>query len=329
MTKLYSKEENKKLIVCGHIQTLDKMSEESLSKELKKAIGQLLEQAREDFRNLESNKKERLLRLAQDMEKTGYPIDMISETILKAFAGEEGLSKSTVERILPEKYKRKYEKQSVKMEHLDDKKPIEVSITTNGSRNPAINFEDDEKEEVITGYKQQINRSQEELDRLTPVIQRVRDLEEQLKESRENEKRIKEQFDEQTKNHKEVLAAINNNQNKGILESKEYKAKEAELLLLRNENEQLKQIETERMRKNPSETFQSASAITTITTTIPDLTEIEFPAKELVTLRMDVNAAKPFWNEARNAKKVMYLFITGNQVTGWESDYMREKNKNK
>ena len=39
-----------------------------ISKELKKQIGQILEVARQDFKRLEENKKERLLRLAREIE---------------------------------------------------------------------------------------------------------------------------------------------------------------------------------------------------------------------------------------------------------------------
>lgn len=82
------------------------MSEEQLPKELKKQIGQLLEEARDDFRLFETNKKVRLLKLAKDMEDTGYPKDMICATICKAISGE-GISRDTIERTLPDEYKKK------------------------------------------------------------------------------------------------------------------------------------------------------------------------------------------------------------------------------
>ena len=43
-------------------------TENIISKELKKQIGQILEVARQDFKRLEENKKERLLRLAREIE---------------------------------------------------------------------------------------------------------------------------------------------------------------------------------------------------------------------------------------------------------------------
>lgn len=114
------------------------MPEESISKQLKKAIGQLLEQALQDFRNMEINKKTRLLKLAKDMENAGYPKDMICSTICKAVAGE-GISRDTIERTLPDEYKKpKLSTKDPQMRLEDDKKVIEV--TTNGSSSTKPEF---------------------------------------------------------------------------------------------------------------------------------------------------------------------------------------------
>ncbi len=81
-------------------------TENIITKELKKEIGQILEVAREDFNRLEENKKERLLRLAREIEQTGYPKNMICEEICKGIAGE-GVSERYIQMVLPEEYKRK------------------------------------------------------------------------------------------------------------------------------------------------------------------------------------------------------------------------------
>jgi hypothetical protein len=81
-------------------------TENIISKELKKQIGEILEVARQDFNRLEENKKERLLRLAKEIEEAGYPKDMICEEICKSVAGK-GVSDRYIRMILPEEYKKK------------------------------------------------------------------------------------------------------------------------------------------------------------------------------------------------------------------------------
>ena len=84
------------------------MSEDIIPKELKKQIAELLEAAREDFRTFEGTKKERLLKLAKDIESLGLQKDMICETITKALDNEIG--ERYIQKVLPEEFKRKYEK---------------------------------------------------------------------------------------------------------------------------------------------------------------------------------------------------------------------------
>jgi hypothetical protein len=90
----------------ARIKAVMETTENTITKELKKEIGQILEVAREDFKRLEQNKKERLLRLALEIEQTGYPKDMICEEICKSIAGE-GISERYIQMVLPEQYKRK------------------------------------------------------------------------------------------------------------------------------------------------------------------------------------------------------------------------------
>lgn len=296
------------------------MTEDNLPKELKKQIGQLLEQAREDFRTMETSKKERLLKLAKDIESLGYPKDMICETIVKALGNE--IKDGYIRQILPKEFKRKYEKPEISentdRSDISPEKPIELS--TSGS---IIEDEISERHEIIEGLKQKITRNDEELENLKIAVQKIKDLEDQLNVSRENEKKTNEQLKEQSEYFHSTLKAINDNKDKSILESKEYKALQSEMFLLQEEITQLKQIEAERMRKNPSETFQKATdmqpisnEITTITTTtIPN--EVEMPGRDLSTMFLD----------SRSGCNIMYLQIQGNKVTGWETDKAREKKK--
>src|SRR5215467_275189 len=89
----------------AHINSVMQTTEYIISKELKKQIGQILEVAREDFKRLEENKKERLLRLAHEIEQKGYPSMMICEEICKSMAGKD-ISARYIQMILPEQYKR-------------------------------------------------------------------------------------------------------------------------------------------------------------------------------------------------------------------------------
>ena len=108
-----------------------------ISKELKKQIGQILEVARQDFKRLEENKKERLLRLAREIEEASYPKDMICEEICKSIAGE-GISDRYIRMILPEEYKKKKPEINVIVEHggasvVADKNQIEDNSVPNES----------------------------------------------------------------------------------------------------------------------------------------------------------------------------------------------------
>ena len=103
------------------------MSEDIIPKELKKQIAELLEAAREDFRTFEGTKKERLLKLAKDIESLGLQKDMICETITKALDNEIG--ERYIQKVLPEEFKRKYEKNEKNEKRpcslIDDKKDLE------------------------------------------------------------------------------------------------------------------------------------------------------------------------------------------------------------
>jgi len=118
-------------------------TENIISKELKKQIGQILEVARQDFNRLEENKKERLLRLAREIEETGYPKDMICEEICKSVAGK-GVSDRYIRMILPEEYKKKKKPETnVIVDHgsasvVADKNKIEDDSIPNKSENVSI-----------------------------------------------------------------------------------------------------------------------------------------------------------------------------------------------
>jgi hypothetical protein len=319
------------------------MTEDNISKELKKQIGQLLEKAIEDFRNLESNKKERLLKLAKDIENTGYPKDAICALIAKAISGE-GISRDTIERTLPDQYKKKKDPH---LRSIADKKVLEVTndgsvARGNRANSPEPELNRERKPSPIEAlYLAKTDAEGKDPDeKSTHDIHPPESIQRWMDLARDKDLEIgklKEQFKEQSEYFHTTLKAINDNKDKSILESKEYKALQSEMFLLQEEITQLKQIETERMRKNPTETFQSATAmamattaattekasgwqvasndITTIMTTIPN--EIEFPAKDLST----------FFLDQRQAKQVMYLKIEGNQVVGWESDTKRSGRK--
>jgi hypothetical protein len=117
-------------------------TENIISKELKKQIGQILEVARQDFNRLEENKKERLLRLAREIEETGYPKDMICEEICKNIAGK-GVSDRYIRMILPKEYKKKKPETNVIVDHgsasvVADKNKIEDDSIPNKSENVPI-----------------------------------------------------------------------------------------------------------------------------------------------------------------------------------------------
>jgi len=86
-----------------------------ISKELNKS-GQILEVARQDFKKIEENKREILLRLARDIEETGYPRDMICEEICKSISGE-GVSDRYIRMMLPAEYKKKKPEINVIVDH--------------------------------------------------------------------------------------------------------------------------------------------------------------------------------------------------------------------
>jgi hypothetical protein len=106
---------------------------------------------------------------------------------------------------------------------------------------------------------------------------------------------------------------------KPVTDSLEYKAILAQLHIVQERNTELEQLIKAEMKTNPNIGFQPASniprEITTVTTTIPN--EVEFPAKDLSTMFMDV----------RNAKgvQIMFLKIEGNKVVSWEADTKRGK----
>lgn len=105
------------------------MTESSINNQLKKDIDQLLENAVRDFENLEISKKDRLLKLARDMESLGYPKENICETICKVVSGK-GISDDYIRRTLPEDYKQnnKIRDFARRLHANEDKKPIEQLI---------------------------------------------------------------------------------------------------------------------------------------------------------------------------------------------------------
>lgn len=123
--------------------------------------------------------------------------------------------------------------------------------------------------------------------------------------------KLQEQLKEQTEQYHSVLKAINDNKNKDVTESKEYKALLSEVEIIKQERDELKHLASMQMKENPSQTFQSAATIK------PETEEIEFPAKELSTFFMD----------CRISKQVMYLTVADSKVIGWQSDTIRAKNK--
>ncbi|HEY7573084.1 MAG TPA: hypothetical protein VH796_17115 [Nitrososphaeraceae archaeon] len=98
--------------MLAHIKVVMEATQSIISKELKKQIGQILEVARQDFKRLEDNKKERLLRLAKEIKEIGYPKNMICEEICKSLAGE-GISDRYIRMVLPEEYKKKKSEMNV------------------------------------------------------------------------------------------------------------------------------------------------------------------------------------------------------------------------
>ncbi len=125
--------------------------------------------------------------------------------------------------------------------------------------------------------------------------------------------KLQEQLKEQTEQYHSVLKAINDNKNKTVTESKEYKALLGEIEIIKQERDELKQIATKQMKENPGDTFQSAASIK------PESIEVEFPARDIST----------FFLDQRIVKDIMYIKIQGNKVVGWESDTIRAKNKAK
>ena len=111
----------------ARIKVVMETTENIISKELKKQIAELLEAAREDFRTIEGTKKERLLKLAKDIESLGLQKDMICETITKALENEIG--ERYIQKVLPEEFKRKYEKNEKNEKRpcslIDNKKDLE------------------------------------------------------------------------------------------------------------------------------------------------------------------------------------------------------------
>lgn len=135
--------------------------------------------------------------------------------------------------------------------------------------------------------------------------------------------KLREQMREQKEQIQSLIKSVNsaavvkpgnsNNNNNNNKESLEISSLKAELDLVKQERDELKQIESLRMKQNPGQTFQTASNIR------PENQTVEISAADL----------SKFFIAARNVRQVMYITIQGNKVVSWESDAKRSTADNK
>lgn len=217
-------------------------------------------------------------------------------------------SSATIYRNLPEEFKDEEKQKAGKQSHKNvrersaiTREHIPIELSSSGQSIPESPDESENRTPVPSTFGG------------TKLPDKTNDIDLQAKyeESLLKIGKLEEQLKEQTEHYQGVLKAINDNKNKEITESKEYKALESRMYLLEEENKELKHVEAMRIKEHPEQTFQSAAILPNKTAN----QEIEFPAKDLSTMFLD----------ARNAKNTMYLQIKDNIVVGWQSDYIRNK----
>lgn len=244
-------------------------------------------------------KKEMIVRLAMQLEKEGYPKDMISTKLTDDLKGYD-ITDRYIRDCLGEELKQESKKRikiSEKISASDDKKLIEVSTSgdsisenRNDSSLPPVilpEFDDDDKDLEIS--------------------------------------RLKEQLGDQIKLNHDLLEGVNksldkNKPNKAVTESLEYKAILSQLEIANQRIIELEQI----AKKEISETgFQTASNIN-IKPTTTDSTQTTTSLTEVI---LDMNLWKLLWKAQPYSMKFMYLKLEGNKIIGVESDSERNSKK--
>jgi hypothetical protein len=233
------------------------MSEDIISKETKKKIAALFEVAREDFRNIEHNRKERLLKLAKDMDDSKFPKDMICTEICKAIADKD-ISENYIQRNLPKEYKRKYDKDLEKMQphNIADNKPIE-QLSDGSQQIGETKLNDAFKEDNTVPSKQLEKQSQmiKELEEKNKQVKR-----EELLKSQQQEAEIKKLKDELQKQNEKEKPAQRQEESKSV-ESKLEQSNE-EIQIVKKENADLKkQIQTLFLQTSASYRFPNLSKL--------------------------------------------------------------------
>lgn len=300
--------------VCGHIHAIEilTMAEVNSQDNDKNTspYDEFLRQLKEHHKLVAKESLQRLYELLK-LEDPLMSKDDMYDRIMKDCL--EIWQKKTIQDNMPDELKDR-ERQESGRKGVEKKK--EITVTTSGSVASAAE---------ATLPEPEPNRAQKEPERkLSPIetLAQVRANAEgeqtsNLLEERDRKiAKLEEQMIEQTNHFQKLMNAKVKQQSPIPTETTD--ALKSEISILKQRNEELEQL----VKKDPSLGFMNATDmqrisndITTITTTIPN--EVEFPAKDLSTMFLD----------ARNAKKVMYLQIKGNQVVNWESDFAREKKK--
>lgn len=303
----------------------------------------LFENARNALQALEGNKQEIIKTLADELEKLGYPLDMISEAISSNLEGY--VSARYVRETLEEKYKNKKRIRNkvtneggkntaigdvIEVTADNNYEPVKISLTTNGK--PA-NHDEEMKQIYHDPERNGVNKEQQPADTVLRWMDiakdkdlRIGQLEEQLKQQRE-------QIQELVKSVNAVTDAKQAKDKKPVsaTETLEYKALFSQKAILEERIEELEQLVKKEMKTNPNIGFQTATDIvdreianqnnenatnmqrvsndiTTITTTIPN--EVEFPAELF----------GRFFIATRNVKKSLHLKINNGKVEGWKDE---------
>ena len=205
----------------------------------------------------------------------------------------------------------------------------EISVTNNGSvatESVANNSSDLQTEpksssfQKVTNFEEDKKNIYEANHSTSSVYYSEQDAkrESRLVELQLENGRLREQLKEQKEQVQELIKSVNNAANikkdrpdssNKREDSTEIASLKAQLFETTRERDELKQLETLRMRENPGQTFQTAANV----------------RPESFTVEMATNDASKFFKALKDSLKVIYITIENNRVIGFESDAKRQQ----
>lgn len=205
----------------------------------------------------------------------------------------------------------------------------EISVTNDGSVAPdsVANHAQKSSENLVTNsnsnYETEKHQTYESNHNGSSVYYSDVDAkrEARLEELQLENGRLREHLKEQKQQIGELIRSVNNAANINKKDRSENNNKKedpieiaslrAQLFEITRERDELKQLETIRMRENPGQTFQTASNV----------------RPESFTVEMATSDASKFYKTIKDSLKVMYITIQNNKVVGFESDAKRDQIK--